>query len=59
MIVNGITGQSGMLAKGLVARTKEQRVGQGMSRFKQPMEEVPVREEIKKLRSAHMCSVVS
>ena len=54
-----MTGQSGMLAKGLVARTKEERVGQGMSRFKQPMEEVPVREEIKKLRSAHNHSVVS
>ena len=54
-----MTGQIGIPAKGLVARTKEQGAGQGMSRFKQPMEEDSVREEIKKLRSAHTRSVVS
>ena len=54
-----MTGPVGVPAKGLVAWTKEQRPGQGVSRFKQPMVEDPVREQIKKVRSAHKPSVVS
>ena len=54
-----MTGQIGMPAKGVVAWTKQQRPGQEMSRFKQPMVEVPVREQIKTLRTAHKPSVVS
>ena len=54
-----MTGPNGIPAKGLVARTKEQGAGQGMSRFKQPMKEDSVKGLIKKLRSAHTHSVVS
>ena len=54
-----MTGPIGIPAKGLVARTEEQRPGQGVSRFKQPMEDNPVREKIKTLTIAHTPSVVS
>ena len=54
-----MTGPIGVPAKGLVARTEEQRPGQGMSEFKQPMEDNPVQENIKTLTIAHAPSVVS
>ena len=54
-----MTGPIGVPAKGLVAWTKEQRPGQGVSRFKQPMEDNPVREEIKNRKSAQAPSAVS
>ena len=53
-----MTGPIGIPAKGLVARTEEQRPGQGVSRLKPPMEDNPVREKIKKLTIAHTPSVV-
>ena len=54
-----MTGPIGVPAKGLVARTEEQRPGQGMSEIKLPMEDNLVRENIKTLTIAHAPSVVS